>query len=127
MNQCNLVVRKHLYIQYAAFFCIGANYFQAGDIETAAKMFEKSLNSLIPESNDFIEGIVSLLYFIARGAIYPCLTFAMSLIALSMLACCLHWQGSFSENLQLWLQIRSILLRNDEVMSLLMARGKYYI
>ena len=48
-------------------------------------------------------------------------------IGLSLLAICLHGQTDYSENLQLWLQIRSMVMRNDAVMSESMASGEYYI
>ena len=116
-----------MYNQCAAFHYIGLNYFEEGHIETAAKLFRKSLSGFVRESPNFIEGIIALLHFITLGALYPCLLSQCGFIALSMLACCLHQQRNFSENLHLWLQIRSMLMRNNAVMSVSMAKGEYYI
>ncbi|XP_062512049.1 uncharacterized protein LOC134187892 isoform X2 [Corticium candelabrum] len=85
-----------------SFQYIGLNYLVAGDHETAANLFTKSLSSFVQGSIEFIKG-------------------------LSLLAICLHGQTDYSENLQLWLQIRSMVMRNDAVMSESMASACFFI
>ncbi|XP_062511723.1 tetratricopeptide repeat protein 28-like [Corticium candelabrum] len=95
-----------------ALLCLGMNYAKVGDFANAAEPIRKSLSGLVEQSADYILALC----FLSNVA-----------LALYMLATCLFPQAHFSECLQLYLQVRHILVQNRETTSEIMAQVCFMI